>query len=61
MHKIPFNSADIGSRDLALLSKSISDGHISGNGPFTKQAESEISRVIGSHKTLLTTSCTHAL
>ena len=61
MHKIPFNRADIGSRDLALLSKSISDGHISGNGPFTKQAESEISRVIGSHKTLLTTSCTHAL
>jgi dTDP-4-amino-4,6-dideoxygalactose transaminase len=61
MHKIPFNQADIGSRDLALLSKSISDGHISGNGPFTKQAESEISRVIGSHKTLLTTSCTHAL
>ena len=61
MHKIPFNRADIGSRDLALLSKSISDGHISGNGPFTKQAESEISRVIGSQKTLLTTSCTHAL
>lgn len=61
MHKIPFNRADIGSRDLALLSKSISDGHISGNGPFTKQAEAEISRVFGSHKTLLTTSCTHAL
>lgn len=61
MHKIPFNRADIGSQDLALLSKSISDGHISGNGPFTKQAEAEISRVIGSHKTLLTTSCTHAL
>jgi len=61
MHKIPFNRADIGSQDLALLSKSIADGHISGNGPFTKQAEAEISRVIGSHKTLLTTSCTHAL
>ena len=61
MHKIPFNRADIGSQDLALLSESISNGHISGNGPFTKQAEAEISRVIGSHKTLLTTSCTHAL
>jgi dTDP-4-amino-4,6-dideoxygalactose transaminase len=61
MHKIPFNRADIGSRDLALLRKSISDGHISGNGPFTKRAEAEITRVIGSHKTLLTTSCTHAL
>ena len=61
MFKIPFNRADIGPRDLALLSESISAGHISGNGPFTKQAEAEISKVLGSHKTLLTTSCTHAL
>lgn len=61
MYKIPFNRADIGSRDLALLGESISAGHISGNGPFTKQAEAEISKVLGSHKTLLTTSCTHAL
>ena len=61
MYKIPFNRADIGPQDLALLSKSISDGHISGNGPFTKQAETEISRTLGSNKTLLTTSCTHAL
>lgn len=61
MNKIPFNRADIGAQDLELLAKSISDGHISGNGPFTKRAEAEISRVIGSHKTLLTTSCTHAL
>ena len=61
MFKIPFNRADIGPRDLAFLSESISAGHISGNGPFTKQAEAEISKVLGSHKTLLTTSCTHAL
>lgn len=61
MYKIPFNRADIGPQDLALLSKSISDGHISGSGPFTKRAETEISRTLGSNKTLLTTSCTHAL
>jgi dTDP-4-amino-4,6-dideoxygalactose transaminase len=61
MFKIPFNRAEIGPQDLALLSKSISDGHISGNGPFTKQAEAEISKTLGSNKTLLTTSCTHAL
>lgn len=61
MYKIPFNRADIGSRDLALLGESISAGHISGNGPFTKQAEAEISKVLRSHKTLLTTSCTHSL
>jgi dTDP-4-amino-4,6-dideoxygalactose transaminase len=61
MQKIPFNRADISSQDLALLIKSISDGHISGNGPYTKDAEAKIARVIGSQKTLLTTSCTHAL
>ena len=59
--KIPFNRADIGKHDLELLSESISAGHISGNGPFTKQAEARITEILGNYKTLLTTSCTHAL
>ena len=59
--KIPFNRADIGKHDLELLSESISAGHISGNGPFTKQAEARITEILGNDKTLLTTSCTHAL
>ena len=59
--KIPFNRADIGKHDLELLSESISAGHISGNGPFTKQAEARITEILGIDKTLLTTSCTHAL
>ena len=59
--KIPFNRADIGKHDLELLSESISAGHISGNGPFTKQAEARITESLGNYKTLLTTSCTHAL
>ena len=59
--KIPFNRADIGKHDLELLSDSISAGHISGNGPFTKQAEARITEILGNDKTLLTTSCTHAL
>ena len=61
MFKIPFNRADIGKHDLELLSESISAGHISGNGPFTKQAEARITEILGIDKTLLTTSCTHAL
>ena len=59
--KIPFNRADIGKHDLELLSESISAGHISGNGPFTKQAEARITKILGNDKSLLTTSCTHAL
>jgi len=61
MFKIPFNRADIGPHDIELLTESISAGHISGNGPFTKRAEEQITEIIGSNRTLLTTSCTHAL
>ena len=61
MMKIPFNRADIGKHDLELLSESISAGHISGNGHFTKQSEARITEILGNDKTLLTTSCTHAL
>ena len=61
MFKIPFNRADIGQHDIELLSESISAGHISGNGPFTKRAEEQITKTLGNERTLLTTSCTHAL
>ena len=61
MFKIPFNRADIGQHDIELLSESISAGHISGNGPFTKRAEEQITKTLGNDRTLLTTSCTHAL
>ena len=61
MFKIPFNRADIGKYDIELLSESISAGHISGNGPFTKRAEEQITKTLGNDRTLLTTSCTHAL
>ena len=61
MFKIPFNRADISKHDIELLSESISSGHISGNGPFTKRAEEQITKTLGNDRTLLTTSCTHAL
>ena len=61
MLKIPFNRADVGKHDIELLTESIAAGHISGNGPFTKRAEEQITKIIGSNRTLLTTSCTHAL
>ncbi len=61
MFKIPFNRAEIGKHDIELLSESISAGHISGNGPFTKRAEEQITKTLGNDRTLLTTSCTHAL
>jgi len=61
VNKIPFNRAEIDEQDLDNLKQSILTGHISGNGFFTRQAESRISQILGSNRTLLTTSCTHAL
>jgi len=61
VNRIPFNRAEIGEQDLENLRQSILGGHISGNGHFTKQAELQINQILGSNRTLLTTSCTHAL
>jgi dTDP-4-amino-4,6-dideoxygalactose transaminase len=61
MYKIPFNRADITVADQAMMFNAIQRGHISGNGFYTKQAESLIEQSMDSAKALLTTSCTHAL
>ena len=58
---VPFNWPNLDSRDVELLNQAILAGHVSGNGPFTKQAEETITSTLGCSKTLLTTSCTHAL
>ena len=61
MPAIPFNRANIDVSDRALLATAIENGHISGNGAFTKQAESSLQDSLGASRALLTTSCTHAL
>jgi dTDP-4-amino-4,6-dideoxygalactose transaminase len=58
---IPFNRAEITSSDRVLLNSAIEKGHISGNGRFTKLAESKLQSVLKVPRVLLTTSCTHSL
>ena len=58
---IPFNRPDITHADRDFLGDAITGGHSSGNGIFTKQVEELISETTSSNRTLLTTSCTHAL
>lgn len=58
---IPFNRAHFAEHDYAYLFEAVSNGHVSGNGPFTKKAESMLAERHGGSRTLLTTSCTHAL
>lgn len=58
---IPFNRASFDGNELAYFAEAIAQGHTSGNGPFTKRAESLLAEMHEGSATLLTTSCTHAL
>jgi dTDP-4-amino-4,6-dideoxygalactose transaminase len=58
---IPFNRACFDGRELAYLAEAVGNGHVSGNGPFTIRAENLLETIHKGGRTLLTTSCTHAL
>lgn len=59
---IPFNKPSVEGRELELVRQAIDNGHISGDGAFTKRAHAMLEGLFGgSSRVLLTTSCTHAL
>jgi len=58
---IPFNKAYISGLENDYMATAIANSHISGEGPFTHQCHSLLENLLGVHKVLLTTSCTHAL
>lgn len=58
---IPFNRPFLSKIEIDLMERCINQGHLSGNGTFTKQVESEIEALLGVDRCLLTSSCTHAL
>jgi dTDP-4-amino-4,6-dideoxygalactose transaminase len=43
------------------MAQAVANGHISGDGPFTRQCHALLEQALGVNKVLLTTSCTHAL
>lgn len=59
--RIPFNRAYITGNELQYMAEAIANGHISGNGPFTRRCEGLLQEMVGSRRALLTTSCTDAL
>jgi dTDP-4-amino-4,6-dideoxygalactose transaminase len=59
--RIRFNQAFLTGRELEYVAQAVANGHISGDGPFTRRAQALLEEVTGSAKALLTTSCTHAL
>jgi dTDP-4-amino-4,6-dideoxygalactose transaminase len=59
--KIAFNRPFIVGKELYYIAQSVLNGHISGDGPFTKKCNSFLESYLSAKKVLLTTSCTSAL
>jgi dTDP-4-amino-4,6-dideoxygalactose transaminase len=59
--KVDFNRPITVGKELEYIQQAIDNGHISGDGPFTKKCHAFLERELGVPKALLTTSCTHAL
>jgi len=59
--RIPFNKPSISGNEYAYIADAIRRGHISGDGYYTGQCQSMLEKILGVGRSLLTTSCTHAL
>lgn len=58
---IPFNRPCLAGNEYKYIAEAITNGHASGDGPFTRRCHELLERELGVPKALLTTSCTHAL
>ena len=58
---IPFNRISFDSGEIAKIQESVENGHVSGDGPFSKKAEEILARMHDGSRVLLTPSCSHAL
>jgi dTDP-4-amino-4,6-dideoxygalactose transaminase len=59
--KVPFNRPTVAPQQLDYVNQAFSNGHLSGDGPFTARASKMLSELHDGSKVLLTTSCTSAL
>lgn len=59
--KIPFNKPFIVGKELYYIAQAVQNGHLSGDGPFTKKCNRWLEERFGAPKVLLTHSCTAAL
>lgn len=58
---IPFNRPYMTGRELSCIAQAHANGHLSGDGPFTRYCSEWLQRTTGVSRALLTTSCTAAL
>ena len=58
---IGFNRPAMPDAAYRYLREAVRNMHLSGDGPFTKRCHALLETILGAPRTLLTTSCTHAL
>ena len=61
MTKIPFNKPYMTGKELGYIAQAHANLHLAGDGEFTKKCNAWLEKRTGSHKALLTHSCTAAL
>ena len=59
--RIPFNRPYMTGRELGYIAEAHANGHLSGDGPFTRRCHAWLEETTGACKALLTHSCTAAL
>ncbi len=59
--RVDFNRPILTGREFEYMRQAVANGHLSGDGPFTKKCHAYLEEHLGVAKALLTTSCTHAL
>jgi dTDP-4-amino-4,6-dideoxygalactose transaminase len=60
-YRIPFNRPCLTGNEYKYIAEAITNGHASGDGPFTRKCHELLEKELGVPRVLLTTSCTHAL
>lgn len=58
---IPYTKPDLDGSELALIAEALASGHLHGGGTFTKRCEGWLESRLGTHRAILTPSCTAAL
>ncbi len=58
---VDFNRPGFVGKEMDYISQAVENGHISGDGEFSRRCQAILEVVTGSPRVLLTTSCTHAL
>ena len=58
---LPFNKISFDNGEIGRIREAVENGHISGDGPFTKKVEKMLSDIHDGARVLLVPSCSHAL